>query len=121
MSTLFHKVVSDEDALRLFSLVGLTSLHDCRWFCKSDFTSALLQKMQEELVYIEPYYIAKKKFVCYREMTPQRIICILRHIAKSKQMWIEKKEKFRYGQKETFYRLRAGEIPNLCNYVVTFD
>jgi hypothetical protein len=113
--------VSEEDAFLLFSNLGLSSLHDCRWFRKSDIRGRVMQKMIEDLAIIEPYYLPHKKFMCYRDMTPQRMISILRHIAKSRNMWLETQEKGRYGKKEVYYRLRSADIPTEISWSVTFD
>lgn len=121
MNKIFHTPVSEEDALLLFSHLGLTSLYDCRWFRKSDIRGSVLQKMLDDLAIIEPYYVHHKKFMCHREMTSQRMISILRHIAKSRGMWLETQEKGRYGRKEIYYRLRSSEQPQELSWTVSFD
>lgn len=105
----------------MFSHIGLTSLYDCRWFRKSDITPNILQTMTEELVNIEPYYLPRKKYMCYRDMTPQRMISVLRHIAKSRNLILETHEKSRYARKEVFYRLRCNVFPESYTVCVTFD
>jgi hypothetical protein len=116
---MFHRPIPEDVAMNLFSHVGLKSITDTSWFRRKDVEIAL-NKITDDLVLIEPYYMPHKKFYLHREMTPPRILCIFRHIAKCFGRKIELMEKGRFGEKQFYYRIVNPELP-MGSMTVTFD
>ena len=117
---LFIEPVPEDLALQLFSHVGLTSLHDSRWFRKKDI-EFVMKHIEEDLPLLEPYYLPHRKFYLTRTMSGSRIACIFRQIARCLGLMLEASERSRYGEKQTYYRLISQHFkPSHAEFTVEF-
>ena len=92
MSSVFRAEPPDELVLELFKCVGVQSLQDSHWWPKSVLVPAVCDKLNEQLVLLEPYYHRHKSIANTFAFTPNQYIHILRQCAKSKGMRLESKE-----------------------------
>lgn len=117
---MFYTTIPEEIALRLFSHIGLTSLHDSRWFRKKDIQLSL-SKLTEDIFILEPYYVKKYKFYITRDLNASRIACIFRQVAKCFGLVLIATERSRYGEKQTYYRFVNPILQCKQSFVVEFD
>ena len=91
-SRTFRKEIPDELAIRLFGLVGVSSLADTKYWAKSVLSPATCSLFQKMLPELEHYYYPHKLFLIRREMNQNRYVQILRQVAKAKGKVLQSKE-----------------------------
>ena len=95
-----------EEILQHLKLQGL---HERRWFSRDELSLATLD---EWLPLLEPYYIPCKAKRFLSDMTPARVVTILRHILHPLDYDLRTQERMYKLHKTTMYQIvnRVGEI-----------
>jgi hypothetical protein len=115
---IFKELPPDDLILKFFSIVGIDSFTNASWFPKSIFNDTTSKQFNDLMNDLEPYYQDHKLFIVHRDMNANRYIQILRHLAKSKGIYLESKA---YGkQKGTYYRLHVVSNKK-AEFFITFD
>lgn len=101
-----------EQVLRSLKFTGLT---DNRWFAKEELP---LDNLDDWLPLVEPYYLpCKAERYLQRDMTPVRVITVLRHLLKVHGIELKTQERMVNGRKTTLYQVFYDHIDT----VVRFD
>lgn len=112
---MFRKVPPLDVLTQILRACKFTGLEDRRWFCKEDLP---IEPVDEWLPIVEPYYLpCKAQRYLQRDMTPARIITVLRHICKATNIEFKVQERVVQGHKVTFYQIFYDAL----NPVVSFD
>jgi hypothetical protein len=100
-----------EQVLRSLKFTGL---QDKRWFVKEDLP---LDNLDSWLPLVEPYYLPCKadRFLS-RQMTPSRIITVLRHICKINNIEIKVQERIFQGKKTTMYQIYYDHVDPIVRF-----
>ena len=129
MTKVFRKDVPEELILEFLKIVGVSSLNDYHWFPKCiliPFTN-YIDRINELLVLLEPYYYPHKIYYVKREMNPSTYIQILRQLIKHKNLKLEAKEYFikQQNKKSCMYRIndetKMKKEISLSPFIVRFD
>ncbi len=100
-----------EQVLRSLKFTGL---YDKRWFVKEDLPTDTLDSW---LPLVEPYYLpCKAQRFLEREMTPARIITVLRHICKANNIEVKVQERMLNGHKTTFYQVFYDHVDPIVRF-----
>jgi hypothetical protein len=113
---IFLTEVPDELFLELLKPLGYLQFSDGRWMDKRMFTPAVLQRIEELMVLVEPYYRDFAKEYVIREMNHVNFFLVIRQICRQKGMVLETREAGR--KKITQYGLITNRPPDS---LVRFD
>ena len=103
MSPIFRQNPPLDIVLKVLLTFGLSSLYDASWFAKSHVR---LDKLEEVLIELEPYYIpCKAKEYLYTSLTQIKAVTILRQILKVYDIHLQTSERGRGNVKTVWYHL----------------
>ena len=100
---IFRERVSSEDVEHVLRILQFSGLSDSRVFSARDIH---VDNFDEALLYLESLYIpCKAKKYLYGEMTPHRILTVLRQLLRAVGYTIQSHEKTSNGVKEMMYQI----------------
>ena len=102
-NNLFHEVPDREIVDECIRVLGFTGLDDCRVFTARDLVP---EKFDICILLLEPYYYpCKSKKYLYGQMTPHRILTVMRQIIRPFGYALANQEKAINGKKEILYQI----------------
>lgn len=118
-TTLFRKVPPLDVVEKVFQSLRFMSLTDARWFTKEELP---MGSLDDWLPIVEPFYLpCKAKRFLEGEITPARIITILRHLLGAHKADLKTAERVVGGKKRTFYSIQAPPALTPSTFSITFD
>lgn len=100
---IFREKVSSEDVEHVLRILKFSGLSDSRVFSARDIH---VDNFDEALLYLESLYIpCKAKKYLYGEMTPHRILTVMRQLLRAVGYTIQSHEKTSNGVKEMVYQI----------------
>lgn len=114
---IFRKFPEKETIISIVHMMGFYGLDDKKLFLKEDIS---LEKFQEILFLIEPYYLPCKVNRFLYNVNQNSIITILRHLLRTVGYDLLVKEKVVLKIKRTFYQIYQKIFDLSNNYIMTF-
>jgi hypothetical protein len=112
---MFRKVPPLEILDQVLRSLKIGSLTEKRWFSKEELT---LETLDEWMPLIEPFYLpCKAERYLQGEMTPSRIITVVRHMLKAHKIELKVQERMVNGHKTTLYQV----LYDYVDPIVRFD
>jgi hypothetical protein len=111
---IFREKVTSEDVEHVLRILKFSGLSDSRVFSARDIH---VDNFDEALLYLESLYIpCKAKKYLYGEMTPHRILTVMRQLLRAVGYTIQSHEKTSNGVKEMVYQIvrkvfDAADVP----------
>ena len=122
---IFRENVPEELVMEFFAFIGVKEKQDCKWFSKEVFTEEVIEKVNDLLPVLEPYYYPHKSFLLTRQMGQIGYVQIYKQLASCIDCVLERREsKGRevYKRKTTLYRLALLQpLPNATSFTVYFN
>lgn len=114
---IFSRLPEKETVIYILKELGFYGLDDKKFFSKDHIS---LEKFQEVLFLIEPYYLPCKVNRFLYNVNQNSIITILRHLLRAIGYDLLVKEKVIEKQKYTMYQIQQRIFDLSENYVLTF-
>jgi hypothetical protein len=117
-NNLFHEPPSRDIVQECLSILGFTSLDDSRVFTVRDLNP---DNFDICILLLEPfYYPCKSKKYLYGEITPHRILTVIRQIIRVHGYCVVNQEKALNGRKEMLYQIvrklyTDAELPDVLH------
>lgn len=100
---LFRKIPTPELIQSILKNIQFTSIQDPKLFLKTDIP---LEKFEECLPELEPYYYPCKAKLFLHNFTEEKAITVLRHMLKTQGYKLHPFEKVNQGIKTTMYQIQ---------------
>jgi hypothetical protein len=92
----------------------LSGVYDKRWFSKDELP---MDSLDEWLPSVEPYYLpCKAQRYLHRDLTPNCVITILRHLLKANSIELKTQEKMINGRKTTLYQVFYDNVDPIVRF-----
>lgn len=118
---LFREYVSKEKVGEILKLINFDGPADSRLFTIKDID---VSKFEMAILILEPYYIpCKAKKYLYGDLTPHRVLTIVRQILKPIGFTLHGQERTIGRKKETLYQIIQTEFESIIpsDLKITFD